>query len=64
MIESLAAARSPADPEGALNTMATRVPLRRLGTPDDVANLVCWLLSSESSYITGSVHLVDAGLTA
>jgi NAD(P)-dependent dehydrogenase (short-subunit alcohol dehydrogenase family) len=44
--------------------MEERVPLRRYGQPDEVANLVVWLLSKEACYITGSVHVVDAGLTA
>jgi 2-keto-3-deoxy-L-fuconate dehydrogenase len=36
-------------------------PLGRLGTPDDVANLVLFLASDESSWITGGTHLVDGG---
>jgi len=38
--------------------------MRRYGQPEEVSNLVVWLLSSEASYITGSVNLVDAGLTS
>jgi NAD(P)-dependent dehydrogenase (short-subunit alcohol dehydrogenase family) len=44
--------------------MIARVPLRRYGSADEVANLVAWLLSDEASYITGSVHVVDAGVTS
>ena len=44
--------------------MLERVPLKRLGEPDDVANLVTWLLSDESSYLTGAVYQVDAGVMA
>ena len=38
-----------------------RHPLGRLGTPEDVANLVLFLASDESSWITGGTHLVDGG---
>ena len=48
----------------AREAMIARVPLRRYGSADEVANLVTWLLSDEASYITGSVHVVDAGVTS
>ncbi len=41
----------------------SKVPLGRLGTPEDVASLVTFLASSESSYITGQNILVDGGVT-
>jgi NAD(P)-dependent dehydrogenase (short-subunit alcohol dehydrogenase family) len=36
-------------------------PLGRLGTPDEVANTIAWLLSDQASYITGSVIPVNGG---
>lgn len=39
-----------------------RIPLRRLGTADDIANLVTFLSSEQSSYITGENILVDGGI--
>jgi len=39
------------------------VPLKRTGKPEDVANLVCFLCSAESDYLTGQVITIDGGLT-
>ena len=41
-----------------------RVPLYRLGEPEDIANTALFLASDESSYITGANIVVDGGLTA
>jgi 3-oxoacyl-[acyl-carrier protein] reductase len=41
---------------------ASRIPLRRLGTPADVASAVCFLASDEASYITGHVLAVNGGM--
>jgi 2-keto-3-deoxy-L-fuconate dehydrogenase len=40
-----------------------RQPIGRLGTPQEIAALVVYLASDESSYTTGAVHMVDGGLT-
>jgi NAD(P)-dependent dehydrogenase (short-subunit alcohol dehydrogenase family) len=40
------------------------IPLGRWGTPEDVAYLALYLASDESSFMTGSVVVIDGGFTA
>lgn len=42
--------------------IAKNIPLRRMGTPEDVANVVKFLAGEQSSYITGQVINVDGGM--
>jgi len=56
---------NPDDPEGVFRAVGESVPLhRRYGTATEVANLVVWLLSDESEYVSGSLHLIDGALNA
>jgi NAD(P)-dependent dehydrogenase (short-subunit alcohol dehydrogenase family) len=50
--------------EGKEDEVAAQYPLRRLGTPEDVAATVAFLASSDSDWITGQVINVDGGLLA
>jgi NAD(P)-dependent dehydrogenase (short-subunit alcohol dehydrogenase family) len=43
---------------------AARIPLRRTGSAEELAEVACWLCSPESAYLTGSVLTVDGGWTA
>ncbi len=42
--------------------LMTQIPLRRLGSPEDVANAVHFLASDQAAYITGQVLTVDGGM--
>jgi 3-oxoacyl-[acyl-carrier protein] reductase len=50
-------------PEKVLQDMAGKVPLGRLGLPEEVANVFAFLASDEASYINGAVISVDGGMT-
>jgi len=44
--------------------LLARYPMGRTGTPDEVANAALFLASDESSFITGTEHVIDGGMTA
>ncbi|HTN47845.1 MAG TPA: 3-oxoacyl-ACP reductase FabG [Burkholderiaceae bacterium] len=50
-------------PEKVLHQMKERVPLKRLGTAEDIANVYAFLASDDASYINGAVIEVSGGLT-
>jgi NAD(P)-dependent dehydrogenase (short-subunit alcohol dehydrogenase family) len=53
-----------ADAAKARARMEAAIPLRRLGTPAEIADLCVYLLSDESAFVTGSEFVIDGGLTA
>jgi 3(or 17)beta-hydroxysteroid dehydrogenase len=52
------------DPERARSRIARDIPLGRLGTAEEVADLCVYLLSDESRFVTGAEFVIDGGLTA
>jgi len=49
---------------GGEEPLIEQVPLKRLGTVDEMADIVEYLLSDRSSYITGATIVADGGVTA
>jgi 3-oxoacyl-[acyl-carrier protein] reductase len=50
-------------PENVLQEMTARVPLKRLGRPEEIANVYAFLASDEANYINGAVIEVSGGMT-
>jgi 3-oxoacyl-[acyl-carrier protein] reductase len=50
-------------PKDVLTEMEKRVPLRRLGKPEEIANVYAFLASDEASYVNGAVIEVSGGMT-
>ena len=46
------------------DVMASSIPMGRLGKDSEIANLICYLLSDEASFITGDIVSIDGGFTA
>ena len=50
--------------ENIMQYMLQRIPLKRVATSNEVANLIYFLASAEASYITGSYYPIDGGYLA
>jgi NAD(P)-dependent dehydrogenase (short-subunit alcohol dehydrogenase family) len=50
-------------PKEGVDALVERIPLLRIGTPQDIASMVAFLASDDASYITGQVLYVDGGIT-
>jgi NAD(P)-dependent dehydrogenase (short-subunit alcohol dehydrogenase family) len=64
MIQSIEEGRSPGAPEKARAAILAGLPLKRYGTPEEVAALIVFLAGDEASICTGGVYLADGGLSA
>ena len=50
-------------PTGPTEQDLAKIPMRRLGTPREIGDVVCFLASDQAAYVTGTVVPVDGGLT-
>lgn len=64
MMRSLEAGINPEDTAAAHQQMAASIPLQRYGEPEDIANIMLFLVSDESAFLTGGVYMVDGGMAA
>lgn len=48
-------------PDDVISRMIAAIPLGRMGRPDEIADVVAWLCSAQSSYVTGQVIVVGGG---
>ncbi|GGG35771.1 short chain dehydrogenase [Caldovatus sediminis] len=64
MVQDIARQVSPNNPESVEERYTASIPLRRYGTPEEVANVVLFLCSDLASDITGAQYVVDGGRTA
>lgn len=62
LLEAIIEASS--NPEEARRSIVGRTLLKRLARPEEIANVIVFMASDESSYITGSVVVADGGWTA
>jgi NAD(P)-dependent dehydrogenase (short-subunit alcohol dehydrogenase family) len=56
--------RTLTDDTGAVEKLLQRVPLRRMGTPGDIAGMITFLASDDAAYATGGIFTIDGGMTA
>ncbi|HEY6307772.1 MAG TPA: SDR family oxidoreductase [Candidatus Angelobacter sp.] len=58
-VRALAAGTSP---EQVYQSWSAEIPLRRLGDPKDIADVILWLASERAAYVTGQTVLADGGI--
>lgn len=63
MVEGMAKENNASNPEIVVNGIAAGIPMKRLGTIEELGNLAAFLASDESSYITGQGIVIDGGST-
>jgi len=64
MVDRMLAGIDPADRPNLEKTMTATHLVPRMGTPEDIANLITFLASTDASWITGATYLIDGGSLA
>lgn len=63
MVDGIAKDTNPTNPESVIQGIASGIPMKRLGTIEELGELTAFLASDESSYITGQGIVIDGGST-
>ncbi len=63
MVRNGVAEIMPDDPQAIIDVLASGIPMKRLGTPEDIGELAAFLASDAASYITGQPFVIDGGST-
>jgi hypothetical protein len=63
MAKQIAIESDPENPDAVIDGIAAAVPIKRLGTVDEIGDLVAFLASDESSYLVGTQIVIDGGST-
>lgn len=63
MVDKMAKMTNPKDPESVVKGIASAIPMKRLGTIEELGELTAFLASNESSYITAQGIVIDGGST-
>ena len=63
MVRNGVAELMPDDPQAIIDVLAAGIPMKRLGTPEDIGELAAFLASDAASYITGQPFVIDGGST-
>ncbi|HEY4441317.1 MAG TPA: glucose 1-dehydrogenase [Candidatus Elarobacter sp.] len=64
MMLALLENRSDADRERLTNALKSQIPIGRFAQPEEIAEMILYLASDESSFVTGAEFVIDGGLTA
>lgn len=64
MVKGVAAKQCPGNPQKFYDEITAGIPVGRFGEPEEVANLVSFLISDEAIYINGTVITIDGGYSA
>ena len=63
MVRKAVAEIMPDDPQVIIDAMASGIPMKKMGTPEDIGELAAFLASDRASYITGQPFVIDGGST-
>lgn len=64
MMASIEKGASPDTPQTVHDGFAQTIPMKRYGTPEEVAGVVAFLASDDAAYVNGACHPIDGGMTA